>query len=98
LAPLKCEDLSFFNPNQEWAGLQSIGMVESTRILQDKQTFERRYYITSLANMEKFSQASRSHWEIENKLHWKLVSVSRLRAALGGRYFKKILNFIGLNF
>ncbi|MDB5771351.1 MAG: transposase, partial [Burkholderia sp.] len=34
-------------------------------------TSEKRYYISSLvADSEKIAHAIRSHWEIENRLHW----------------------------
>ncbi len=29
-----------------------------------------RYYLTSLADVERFAYASRKHWSIENQLHW----------------------------
>jgi len=35
---------------ENWAGLQSIAMVVSTRIIGEKQTKHTRYYITSLAS------------------------------------------------
>ena len=34
--------------------------------------FERRYFITSLGDVKVFQQAVRSHWGIENGLHWRL--------------------------
>lgn len=34
-------------------------------------TLEKRYYISSLPpDSEKLAHAIRSHWEIENRLHW----------------------------
>jgi predicted transposase YbfD/YdcC len=48
-------------------------MVESTRDLGDKVSTEKRYYLTSLdGDAEKFAEAVRSHWGVENKLHWVL--------------------------
>jgi predicted transposase YbfD/YdcC len=36
-------------------------------------TIERRYYLLSLdGNMERFAQAVRSDWGIENQVHWVL--------------------------
>ncbi|MBS7342268.1 MAG: hypothetical protein KIH02_03910, partial [Parabacteroides sp.] len=44
---------------------------ESTRIKTGKTTIEKRYFITSLPlDSEGILQAIRSHWSIENKLHW----------------------------
>jgi len=54
-------------------GLQSLGMVVSERRLWNKTTYEVRYYISSLTSDAKvFAQAVRSHWGIENSLHWVL--------------------------
>lgn len=39
--------------------------------LNGKKVIEKRYYISSLLrDIETFSEAIRSHWEVENKLHW----------------------------
>lgn len=38
----------------------------------DKETTEVRYYIRSLPPQSPFNTYIRSHWEIENKLHWTL--------------------------
>ena len=47
-------------------------MVESERHGKGKVSREQRYSITSLDDMELFHQAVRSHWGIENGLHWRL--------------------------
>ncbi len=48
-------------------------MVESERQVGDKTTTETRYYITSLSGeANEFGRAVRTHWEIENKVHWVL--------------------------
>jgi predicted transposase YbfD/YdcC len=48
-------------------------MVVSERRLWNKTTTEVRFYLSSLAsNAEKIAQAIRSHWGIENSLHWTL--------------------------
>lgn len=62
-------------PNPErWKGLKSIGMVESERFIKSQGTtsIERRYYISTLTDVNKFSHATRAHWGIENSLHWVL--------------------------
>lgn len=67
------ECLHWLDPNQKWAGLASIGRVEAKRIIGEDVTTEVRYYISSLAgNAEQFGQAVRTHWHIENSLHWVL--------------------------
>ena len=61
------------DPNYEWANLNSIGMVESVRTVDGKTTVETRYYICSFNNdAEKLGISIRSHWGIENSLHWVL--------------------------
>ena len=48
-------------------------MVESERTVDGKTTQETRYYISSLPNdAESFARAVRSHWGVENNLHWVL--------------------------
>ncbi|MBW4689232.1 MAG: ISAs1 family transposase [Komarekiella atlantica HA4396-MV6] len=61
------------DPDSVWAKLNSVGMVESVRQLDGKTTVETRYFISSLEkNVEKFALSVRSHWGIENSLHWVL--------------------------
>jgi predicted transposase YbfD/YdcC len=56
---------------QKWSGLKSIGMVESQRESDGKVSIEQRYYILSLeSDVQRFAAAVRSHWSIENQLHW----------------------------
>lgn len=59
----------------EWAGLESIAAITATRT--DKKTgevaTETRFYISSLPpEPEAILNAARSHWSIENNLHWQL--------------------------
>ena len=54
-----------------WSNFNSVGMVESIRKLDGKTEVETRYFISSLqGNAEKFGNSVRSHWGIENSLHW----------------------------
>lgn len=56
---------------QKWSGLKSIGMVESQREMNGKVSIEQRYYILSIeSDVQRFATAVRSHWSIENQLHW----------------------------
>lgn len=58
---------------ENWESLNCIGMAESERIIGDSRSVERRYFIISHdCNAEKFGNAIRQHWAIENKLHWVL--------------------------
>ena len=57
----------------KWSGLQSIGIVESVRRMGDKTTTAIRYYLNSFASdANRLAIAVRSHWGIENNLHWVL--------------------------
>jgi predicted transposase YbfD/YdcC len=58
--------------------LSSIGMVKSERTLNGVTSIEFRYYISSTASGAKeLARAIRSHWGIENQLHWVLDVVFR---------------------
>jgi predicted transposase YbfD/YdcC len=58
---------------KKWVGLKSFGMVESERHIGDKVSVEYRYHINSLPlDVKVFANAVRSHWSIENSLHWVL--------------------------
>ena len=55
----------------EWKGLKSIVCVHSFRTIKEKTTDERRYYISSLVpEPERLGNGIRSHWGVENKVHW----------------------------
>lgn len=60
--------------SHQWSGLKRVGLVESERRLPDQQpTLEQRYYLVSLnGDVERFAHCVRSHWGIENQLHWTL--------------------------
>ena len=61
------------DPLQKWEKLTSIGMVESVRVVNGNTSVETRYFISSLWNdAKKLAEAIRSHWSIENSLHWVL--------------------------
>lgn len=57
-----------------WPGLKRVGLVEAERRLPGQApTLEQRYYLVSFdGNVERFAQCVRSHWGIENQLHWVL--------------------------
>ena len=62
-----------FSPAQQsdWAGLQSLVVVQSHRHLWNKNTSEVRYFLSSLAvDAQTFAGYIRAHWGIENHLHW----------------------------
>jgi len=67
------DDLTWFANRKDWIGLTGLVMVHSTRQVGNKEpTSEIRYYITSLTDIQLAADAIRSHWGIENCLHWVL--------------------------
>jgi len=65
------DQLGWFADLDKWEGLKSVGVVESTREIDGQKTVERRYYLSSLPlDVELFARAVRSHWGVENKVHW----------------------------
>ncbi len=65
-------DLKWLYDRIFWSGLKSVGMVQSTRIIDDKETTETRFYLISFDNdAERFGRSVRSHWQVE-ALHWSL--------------------------
>lgn len=65
--------IAYLNAKEAWTGLCSIGMVESERKVGEQVSSERRYYLSSLpGNAQVFGGAVRSHWSVENGLHWVL--------------------------
>jgi predicted transposase YbfD/YdcC len=78
----------------EWDKLRSAVLVCSTRTTGDREQMESRLYISSLpaSAPKNISHAVRSHWSIENKLHWTLdvafnEDASRVRKDNGAQNF-----------
>lgn len=65
------QTLEWLDCRTEWQDLTTLIEVKSTRTIKDKSTTEFRYYISS-KNMkaEEANHTVRSHWAIENELHW----------------------------
>lgn len=67
------DDLDWLPMKDDWAGLRSIVMVISRRTIDDCVTEAVRYYLSSLKpNADDLGSAVRTHWGIENKVHWVL--------------------------
>lgn len=59
--------------SQEWDNLGCVAKVRARRTVDDKVTVEDRYFLSSLdGRAEQMLMATRSHWQIENSLHWVL--------------------------
>ncbi len=71
LVELSMSLLTLVALTQDWVGLQNLLCVERIGIRQGKPYHQTNYYISSLSTSAfEFAQASRSHWKIENCLHW----------------------------
>ena len=64
--------IDWLEAKPDWAGLQAVGRVESTRIIGEKTRTECRYFLCSLADRDRFAAIVRGHWGIENQQHWVL--------------------------
>ena len=63
-------NLDWLSGKEEWGNLFGFGMVRSKIETNGVISKETRYYITSLKEVGTFANAVRSHWGIENSLHW----------------------------
>lgn len=64
---------SFLSGRSHWLGLKTIGAAVRVYEVNGVEKTDTRYYISSLRrNAPLFANAVRSHWGIENSLHWSL--------------------------
>ena len=65
--------LNYLDHEGKWKSLRAIGMVVSERRIGLEVTTETRYYLLSFArDVKRFAISIRSHWGIENSVHWVL--------------------------
>ena len=66
-------DISGIRDDDRWDAVAAVVQVKVTRTVKEKTTSETRCYITSLNESAKdIATAIRSHWQVENRLHWVL--------------------------
>lgn len=93
---LSTDKLDWLSITDQWPGLKSCIAVVSQRVVNDQTSEEIRFYISSLdSNAAAFNQIVRSHWAIENSLHWVMDVVfreddSRIRAGHGAENMSMI--------
>jgi predicted transposase YbfD/YdcC len=99
------DDLQMLRHGKGWESLRTIVRVESERFIKATGKTEKeepRYYISSLpADAVLLNRSIRSHWGIENSLHWVLDVAfnedhSRKRAGCAAQNFS-VINRIALN-
>ncbi len=72
------ELLAHLDPEGRWAELRGVGLVEAERHVGETATGEQRHYLLSAPlPAAAFGQAVRSHWGIENRVHWVLDATFR---------------------
>ena len=71
-------DVGWLRERHKWPGLNGIVMVESRREIDEKIQRETRFYITSLRlRAAHLNAIVRSHWAVENNLHWVMDMIFR---------------------
>lgn len=66
-------EIGWLPQREEWVDLNTLICVRSTRSIKDKSSLELRFYIANeKSSAQKFGLEIRSHWGIENKVHWQL--------------------------
>ncbi len=90
------DEIAWLPELKNFAGVKTIGIVKATRIIGKRQSTECRYYISSLPmDAQRFAHAVRSHWSVENTLHWTLdmtfrEDYSRMREGYSAENFAMI--------
>jgi predicted transposase YbfD/YdcC len=71
-------DVAWLQQRHDWPGLNAVVVVDSVRETGDKIEQETRFYITSLMLLAHLvGPIIRSHWAIENSLHWVMDMIFR---------------------
>ena len=66
-------DIAWLQHDHKWPGLVCVGKVTRTRETRKGTTVETAYYLLSTKlSAARFNEVVRSHWGIENRLHWRL--------------------------
>lgn len=92
-------DINWFSEKHLWINLKRLVMVERERTIGEKTQFERSFYISSLdADAKRQAKVIRSHWSIENNLHWVLdvtfkEDLSRIHTGHGPDNFALLRKF-----
>ena len=93
--------ISYLRGYKKWEGLKTVSRIRSQRWIGEKKSCENRYHIASVTGAKKVLNAVRSHWGIENQLHWILDMTfdedrSRVRKGYGAENLA-VVRHIALN-
>jgi len=93
--------LRYLRGSENWKNLQTVSRIRSQRTIGDQKSIEDRFHIASICGAKAVLRAVRSHWGIENQLHWVLDIAfdedrHRLRKDHGPENFA-VLRHIALN-
>lgn len=69
-----CNDIGWLNNRDKWTDIHGIGMIIAMVEENGIKTEQRHYFIYSCKNLTaaELMKAKRSHWSVENSLHWVL--------------------------
>jgi predicted transposase YbfD/YdcC len=95
-------EIGWLQASHNWPGLAAIGKVMRVREAADKTTTETAYYLLSAAmTPDRFGEVVRSHWAVENCLHWCLdviMNEDQMRNRIGnGPQNLAVLRHMALN-
>jgi predicted transposase YbfD/YdcC len=66
-------DIGWLQKDHDWPGLKAIGKIVRIRETPAKTTTETAYYLLSTPlSPDRLNEVVRSHWAVENQLHWRL--------------------------
>jgi predicted transposase YbfD/YdcC len=96
------DDLRWIKPAKDWVGLRQIVVVDRRReVTGGKVSTQRSYYIASHRKLDASRTAGviRSHWSIENQVHWVLdmsfnEDQSRIRREDGPENFARLRRMV----
>jgi predicted transposase YbfD/YdcC len=87
-------DVERLQGRHDWPGLKAVVIVDSSREISGKIEQETRFYITSLVMLAHLIRpAVRSHWAVENSLHWvKWTCSSAMTSAVSGPITRRLIS------